>query len=221
MRDRSFCDVLEDQEFARLAAIVAGRSYNAREAIIREGDDAEWLFNIISGKVKIYRSMSDGRIQIFGFLSEGDFMGIPTTSHYRFSAEALTPIEVCVFPRQSFDRLRTECPNLERRLFEIARNEVAAARDHMVLLGRKTAREKVATFLVEQATRRKCDHELSPAISLPMTRVEIADYVGLTMETVSRTLGSLRDEGLIILQSADRILLERLPELARIAAGDA
>lgn len=220
VRDRSFCGVLEGHEFARLAAIVTSRSFDARQSIVHEGDEAEVLLNVISGTVKIYRALPDGRVQIVGFLSEGDFMGVPATRRYGVSAEAITPVEMCAFPRRSFDRLLNEFPTLERRLFELSTNEVAAARDHMLLLGRKTARERVASFLVAMADKPSCAHVSSPSVALPMTRAEIADYLGLTMETVSRTLTSLRNEGVIVSSPPDRLVLAQLEKLRQIAAGD-
>src|SRR5262245_13047224 len=219
VRSISFCDALEDQEFSRLSAIVSSRPFEGRQTIVQEGDPAEWLFNVVSGTVKLYRTLPDGRTQIVGFLGEGDFMGIPAATEYAVSAEAVTPVETCLFPRRAFDRLLADSPTLERRLFELARNEVVAARDHMLLLGRKTAREKVASFLTALAARPQCAHTPTPCVDLPMTRTEIADYLGLTIETVSRTISRFRDEGLVVLQTSDRVLLAKLDALRDIAAG--
>lgn len=215
VRSLSFCDVLEGQEFARLAAIVTGRTFARHQTIIQEGDRADWLFNIISGTVKLYGTLPDGRVQIVGFLSEGDFVGVPAADAYTLSAEALTPVEACVFPRRSFDRLLAECPALEHRLFDLSRSEVASAREHMLLLGRKTARERVATFLLSEL--RKPD---ATDISLPMSRSEIADYLGLTMETVSRTLSAFTRQGLIALNGPERVRLTQADRLRAIAAGE-
>ncbi len=220
MRGRSFCSALAGREFARLAAIVTSRSYGARQMIVQEGDQAEFLLNIVSGTVKLYRALPDGRVQIVGFLGEGDFLGVPATRCYAVSAEAVTPTEMCVFPQRSFDRLLNECPALERRLFELARTEVAASRDHMLLLGRKTARERVASFLVAIVDKAQCARATSPCITLPMARTEIADYLGLTMETVSRTITSLRNEGVIAVQSPGHVDVLRPDTLRQIASGE-
>jgi CRP/FNR family transcriptional regulator, anaerobic regulatory protein len=221
-RTLSFCNVLEDQEFERLSAIVSARAFEMGQTIVQEGDEAEYLLNVTSGTLKIFRALPDGRIQIVGFLNEGDFLGVPATSAYAVSAEAVTPVEMCAFPRRSFDRLLNEYPTLERRLFELATNEVAAARDHMLLLGRKTARERVASFLLTMAQKRPCGHGAGAEsrVSLPMARTEIADYLGLTIETVSRTLSALRKENIIALESANELVLSRLDALRLIAAGD-
>lgn len=215
VRAQSFCSVLEGQEFARLSAIVTGRAFARHQTIVQEGDRADWLFNIVAGAVKLYRTMPDGRVQIVGFLSEGDFVGIPVSDIYALSAEALTPVELCVFPRRSFDRLLAECPALEHRLFDLARTEVAAARDHMLLLGRKSARERLATFLLNELRQPEAID-----IFLPMSRIEIADYLGLTMETVSRTLSALTRQGLIALTGSDRVRLMQIDRLRALAAGE-
>ncbi len=214
--------MLDEQEFARLSAIVSGRAFGTGQTIVQEGDEAVLLLNVTSGTVKIFRALPDGRVQIVGFLNEGDFLGVPATSTYAVSAEAVTPVEMCAFPRRSFDRLLTEYPTLERRLFELATNEVAAARDHMLLLGRKTARERVASFLLTMAQKAPCGHNAAtpPRVHLPMARTEIADYLGLTIETVSRTLTAMRKENIIALESANEVVLSRPDALRHIAAGD-
>jgi CRP/FNR family transcriptional regulator len=218
-RARSFCDVLKGQEFQQLAAIVLSRTVAPRRTIIQEGDDAQFLMNVVSGTVKVFRALPDGRAQIIGFLSEGDFLGMPPADVYAASAESITAVELCSFPRRAFARLLKEYPTLEHRLFDLASNEIAAAHDHILLLGRKTARERIASFLVQMASKPSCEHTSEPCLKLAMTRAEIADYLGLTMETVSRMLTAFRREGLILRQSPERLVLKRPDALARIAAG--
>ena len=218
-RAQSFCDVLKGQEFQQLAAIVLSHSYEPRQTIVQEGDPADFLMNVIAGTVKIFRALPDGRTQIIGFLSEGDFMGMPPGHTYEVSAESVTAVEICNFPRRSFERLLKEYPTLERRLFDLASNEIAAAHDHMLLLGRKTARERVASFLIQRSSKPPCAHGSEPCAELPMTRAEVADFLGLTMETVSRTLTAFRRERLITAGSHDQFLLTGFEDLKRIAGG--
>jgi CRP/FNR family transcriptional regulator len=223
-QDASFCGALEGQAHGRLAAIVTGRSYPARQTIVQEGESAEWLFNVLSGTVKLFRTLPDGRVQIIGFLGEGDFMGLPPAGLYEVSAETVTPVDVCVFPKRSFDRLLGESQALEHRLFAMSRDEVVAAQNHMLLLGRKTAQERVATFLVARVKQPRCGRSVAlldtaPWIDLPMSRMEIADYLGLTMETVSRAFSKFKHQGLIALDGPDRVQLMRLDRLREIAAG--
>ena len=220
-RPYSFCDVLEGQEFQRLAAIAMGRNFTPRQTIVDEGQEVDHVINIVSGTVKLVRSLSNGRVQIVGFLKRGDFLGIPPGGAYTVGAEAVTPVEVCTFSRPAFERVLNEFPTLERRLFELASNEIASARDHLLLLGRKTARERVATFLNQMVSKAQCGHTGAPCIELPMTRVEIADYLGMTMETVSRTLNAFRTDGLIAMPSPTELTLKRADKLRDIAEGEA
>lgn len=177
------------------------------------------MINVVSGALKIYRTLPDGRVQIIGFLGPGDFIGTSYSLQgtHNVSAEALTASRVCSFPRRAFQELMSRSPALGRRLFDMTSNEVLAARNHLVLLGRKTARERVASFLVGMMRR---THAISEegVLSLPMTRQEIADYLGITMETVSRTLSAFRAEGLIDSNSATQLKI-RSPALLEAVAG--
>ena len=219
-RSQSFCAALKGQEFQQLAAISSSRSFEPRTTIVQEGDAADSLLNIVSGTVKVFRALPDGRTQVLGFLGEGDFMGMPPSNVYSVSAEAVTPVKVCNFPRHSFERLLRDAPPLERELFQRASSEIAEAHDHMLLLGRKTARERVASFLVRMASRWSNTQSAVPSIELAMTRAEIADYLGLTMETVSRTLTAFRGQNLISFDGPDRLQLSNLNRLQQLAAGD-
>lgn len=176
------------------------------------------MINVVSGALKLYRTLPDGRVQVIGFLGPGDFIGTPYSLQgtYNVSAEALTASRVCSFPRRAFQDLMASSPALERRLFDMTSNEVLAAQNHLVLLGRKTARERVASFLIGMMRRPHAVGE-ERLLSLPMTRQEIADYLGITMETVSRTLSAFRSEGLIDLNSATELKI-RLPALLEAVA---
>jgi CRP/FNR family transcriptional regulator len=220
-RAESFCDVLEPQEFQRLAAMSLTRRFEPGQTIVEEGQPADFLINVTSGMVKLFRTLSDGRIQIVGFLQRGDFLGVPMGGTYSIGAEAITPVDTCNFSRPPFERMLAEIPTLERRLFEIASTDVAAARDHLLLLGRKTARERVATFLNLMVAKARCGHASMPCIELPMTRMEIADYLGMTMETVSRVIGAFRNERLIAMKSPTEVTLLKPATLKQIAEGEA
>jgi CRP/FNR family transcriptional regulator len=217
----SFCDVLEPQEFQRLAAMSLTRHFEPSQTIVEEGQPADFLINVTAGTVKLLRTLSDGRIQIVGFLKRGDFLGVPVRGVYSVGAEAVTPVDTCNFSRPPFERMLVEIPTLERRLFELASTEVAAARDHLLLLGRKTARERVATFLNLIVVKARCAQGPNLCIELPMTRIEIADYLGMTMETVSRVFGAFRNEGLIAMKSPTDVTLLKPETLKKIAEGEA
>jgi CRP/FNR family transcriptional regulator len=217
VRVLSLCDALDESDLPRLAAISSSISIRPHQTIVREGDPADYLFNLTDGTVKLYKLLPDGRQQITGFLFPGDFLGLPAAGRYAYSAEAVTEVTFCRFDRKKLDHLLEDFPRMERRLLGIASNELAAAQDQMLLLGRKTAREKVASFLLTIARRGGRPGTPDSPLLLPMTRTEIADYLGLTIETVSRTLTRFRKEGLIALPALDHVVLADRPALARLA----
>lgn len=197
IRDMSICAVLDGNELARLASIARTLSLKPHQTIVDEAEAAEFLFNITGGAVKLYKLLPDGRRQITGFLFEGDFLGIALNDQYAYTAEAVTDVTLCRFPRTRFEALLDEFPKLEKRLLGVASNELAQAQDQMLLLGRKTAREKVVSFLLSLSRRAERRNADPSPVAIPMSRSDIADYLGLTTETVSRTFTSLKSSGVI------------------------
>lgn len=174
--------------------------------------------------MKIYKLLGDGRRQVTGFLFAGDFLGLIHNEAYAYSAEALAPTKLCRFPRRKLEALLDEMPNLEQRLLVMASHELAAAQDQMMLLGRKSARERVVSFILmlsNSAARRGAARRGRPGdpVLLPMSRSDIADYLGLTVETVSRTFTRLKKQGLIELLDEKRIRLAKRQALREIADG--
>ncbi len=173
---------------------------------------------LANGSLKIYTLLADGRRQITGFMFPGDFLGISIDDEYAFTAEALVKAELWWFTRDAFDRFVEANPAVERELYRLAAHELAAAQAQMVLLGRKTAAERLASFFLSLLERQELvDCHTHTEFDLPMSRLDIADYLGLTKETVSRMLAQLRDRRLIRLASQDRIeILDRdgLKEMA-------
>ena len=218
IRGQTFCSALNDDELERLQSIVTQFRVAPGQHLFHEGDEAENVFNILSGVVKLYKLLPDGRRQITGFLYAGDFLGF-AAGVFSYSAEAVSGIVVCRFVRHQLYRLFDEFPKLENRLLGIATDELAAAQDQMLLLGRKTAVEKLASFLVNLARRMKIESEPNNTVPLPMPRGGIADYLGLTVETLSRTLSKLAREELIALPSVYRVTLLRPDDLQEIAEG--
>jgi CRP/FNR family transcriptional regulator len=218
-RDFSACAPLDAEEQKRLVAIMHTLEAEAGKTIIDESEPANYVFNLTSGAVKIYKLLPDGRRQITGFLFAGDFLGLTHNETYAYTAEALTPTRMCRFPRQKLEALLTELPKLERRLLGMASHELAAAQDQMMLLGRKSARERLVSFLLmlsDGAARHGLPNDPVP---LPMSRTDIADYLGLTIETVSRTVSRLRNDRLIQLLDERRVRLTNVGALREIAAG--
>jgi CRP/FNR family transcriptional regulator len=219
-RGRSVCSVLDHQDLHRLATAGTVIEIDAGHTFITEGDPADHFFNITHGTAKLYKLLPDGRRQITGFSHSGDFLGLAVSHNYAFSAEALEPLRFCRFTRKALRAVLDDFPAMEKRLLEVASQELVMAQEQMLLLGRKTARERVASFLLDQERlhRPRDDGQPEP-IRLPMTRGDIADYLGLTIETVSRTFTRLKTEGLIALPAIDRVALLDREGLAIMADG--
>lgn len=219
VRGFTFCSVLSDDELACIQAIVRQLRLASAQLLFQEGDDADTVFNVIHGIIKLYKLLPDGRRQITGFLFAGDFLGIAASGTYSHSAEAVADVTLCRFPRRQLYRLFDRFPKLEGRLLGIATDELTAAQDQMLLLGRKTASEKLSSFLLALARRSGVTGDAQDPVHVPMTRADVADYLGLTVETVSRTLGRLKRAGLIEIPDAHRVVLVRRDELEEIAEG--
>lgn len=173
--------------------------------------------NITSGTVRLSRLLHDGRRQVMGFLFPGDFIGLTRRDSFAFSAEAITDTDSCNFALDDLDTLSEDNPRLQRKLYEMACSELDAAQEQMLLLGRKSALERVASFLLEVRQRQLRQGDDESRITLSMTRGDIADYLGLTLETVSRSFSRLRQEKVIEIRETYRVALldcRRLQELS-------
>jgi len=218
-REFSACASLTSEEQKRLAAIMRTINVDPHRPIFDEADPAEYVYTITVGAVKVYKLLGDGRRQITGFLFAGDFLGLTHNEVYAYSAEALVPARLCRFPRRRLEALLAEIPHLEERLLAMASHELAAAQDQMMLLGRKSARERVVSFILmlfNSATRHGGPGN---PVFLAMSRGDIADYLGLTTETVSRTVTLLKKQGLVELLDDRRIRLANMSALREIAEG--
>jgi len=187
-------DQFEMREFEHLSRRV---HFDTCETVFAQEDSSSFFYNLLDGVMRLYKLLPDGRRQIVGFALPGDFVGMTTEERHGFSADAIGPVTVCQFAKAPFARFSDDKPNLLRRMNELAVQELNQARDHMVLLGRRSAEEKVATFLVGWRDRLVDLRGPSNMVPLPMSRQDIADYLGLTIETVSRTFTKLEREGII------------------------
>lgn len=215
-RGQSVCSAIDDDDLARLAMHSQHLSISVGQSFIDQDEPARDFFIVTSGHAKLFTLMPDGRRQITGFAGQGQFLGLAVAEDYSFTAEALTPLNLCRFSHEGMALLTAQFPALEQRLLTEASRELVAAHGRMLLLGRKTARERLASFLIERGA--ECPRQ--DTITLPMTRTDIADYLGLTIETVSRTLNALRRGGLIDIDHITRIRLQDREALRALAAGE-
>lgn len=216
----SVCNSLGGDDLAGLDAIAEQIRLGAGETLMRQGDPAVHVFNITSGSVRVFKLLADGRRQITGFLFAGDFVGLATGEDYAFSAEAIEAATLCRFRKADYRALIRERPSLEAALLDRATHELAAAQNQMLLLGRKTAQERIASFLLDLPERDPARPSVPGQVRLPMTRSEIADYLGLTIETVSRVLTKLKTAGVIRLTSLHELSVLKPEGLRDIAEGE-
>jgi CRP/FNR family transcriptional regulator, anaerobic regulatory protein len=204
IRHRAVCARCETDELVRLEQIKYYRSYQAGQTVIWSGDRMDFVASVVTGIATLTQTMEDGRRQMVGLLLPSDFVGRPGRSTAAYDVTATTDLVMCCFRKKPFEELMVSTPHIGQRLLEMTLDELDAAREWMLLLGRKTAREKIASLLAIIA-RRDASLQLRKAkgsivFDLPLTREEMADYLGLTLETVSRQISALRKDGVIELE---------------------
>lgn len=199
---------------AELARLGTTQVLAKGEEVFAEGDAAEFFYKVVSGTIRTYKLLSDGRRQIGAFHLAGDVFGLDAGSIHRLTAEAITDTTVRLVKRRNLEAAAGSNVEVAHNLWTITANGLRHAEDHMLLLGRKTAMEKVATFLLEM------DRRLAKTgmMALPMCRRDIGDYLGLTLETVSRALSQLSDQGVLVFSSARQIVLRNRQRLADMDA---
>ena len=188
------CDPRELAELKRLATPVR---FAGGQTIFSEGDPARNAFGLSRGVVRLYRLLPDGRRQVVAFAFPGDFLAMPLADRFSFSADAVGEVGVCKFPREQLKLLIQNSPNIMRLLVEFAARELQSAQDQLTLLGNSSAEERVAAFLVNWRKRSARIVPVSQAVPLPMRRQDIADFLGLKLETISRTFAKLEQRDVI------------------------
>lgn len=221
IRHRAVCARCAPTELEQLNAIKYYKSYPAGQTIALSGQENDFVASVVSGVATLTGGMEDGRTQVVGLLLASDFIGRPGRPSVAHDVTATTDVTLCCFQREPFEKMLVELPHVRERLLEMALDELDAAREWMLLLGRKTAREKVASFLM-LVVRRSSHPEASSLgeptrIELPLSRETIANFLGLTIETVSRQLTALRKEGLIDLDGNRTVHIEEPDALAEVA----
>ena len=219
VRHVSICGVLASDELRTFRQSGTTVRHGAGATIFFEGDPADSVYTLTSGTLRLSKLLPDGRRQIAGFIFPGDFLGLTMEDEHAFTAEAITEAELCRFPRRRFDAFLDEHPHLERRLYLLAAHELAAARQQVVLLGRKTAAERVISFLLMLASRCRKEGGVADRVVLPMSRSDIADYLGLRIETVSRELSALKAARLVQMTDTHTVRLLDPDQLEALAEG--
>jgi len=191
------------------------RSFARNEEIFAEGDPGDCWFKVVSGAVRVCKLMADGRRHIAEFYFAGDCFGLDNLPERLFSAEAVSDTIVMRLPRRATERLIDESPKLSRCLRDMTMRDLANAQIRLLLLGRMSAPERVATFLLDMFDRR----DATRALDLPMSRNDIADYLGLTIETVCRVLSAFKRDGAIDIPTPHRIVLRNRAALAALGEG--
>ena len=223
IRHRGLCSAANPEALAELGRIANTHHYTIGQTIISEGVAVDFVANVVSGIVKLTKTMPDGRQQIVGLLFPSDFVGRVFAKSWEFSAEAASDVELCRLNRKAFEAIADRHPDLKQRLLASTLDELDAAREWMLLLGCKSADEKVASFLmllVRRSIDMRCGPEaqpVDPIFELPVNRADIAGYLGMTVETVSRQISRLKAEGIIELIDLHHYTVPDLNRLADLA----
>ena len=224
IRHRAVCARCETDELAQMEQIKYYRSYQAGQTIIWSGDRMEFVGSVVTGIATLAQTMEDGRRQMVGLLLPSDFVGRPGRDTAAFDVTATTDVMMCCFRKKPFEAMMAATPHIAQRLLDMTLDELDAAREWMLLLGRKTAREKIAS-LIAIIARREAALQVRLAkgmltVDLPLTREEMADYLGLTLETVSRQISALKKDGVIIVEGNRHVSIPDLDRLLEEAGDD-
>jgi CRP/FNR family transcriptional regulator len=219
IRHKGLCGAIPQEGVDKLNSIAWKRGFSAGTTIFGQNERMAYVGCVVSGVVKLVKTLSDGRQQIVGLALPSDFVGRPFRADSSCWAEAATEVRLCTFAKPQFEGLIGEVPEVEHWLLKTALDDLDAARERILLLGRKTAEQRVASLLLEFAER------LAPSpaagricsFDLPLSRTEMADFLGLSLETVSRQVGKLRTRGVIAVRGTRRIDVLKPDALAAAA----
>lgn len=224
IRHRAVCARCDADELEALDSIKYYRSYEAGQPVVWSGDHMNFVGSVVSGIATLTQTMEDGRTQMVGLLLPSDFVGRPGREGSAYDVVATTDLVMCCFRKKPFEELMASTPHIAHRLLEMTLDELDAAREWMLVLGRKTAREKIASLLSIIARRdASLDQDpVSGAVSfdLKLTREAMADYLGLTLETVSRQVSALRKDGVIELEGKRHVTVPDMRRLIEEAGDD-
>lgn len=217
LRAGSLCGAIGDEGLRHLASVASAGIAQPGRLLIEEGKPANDFYTITAGTTRLFKLLPDGRRQITRFAGAGYFLGLVGSDTHAFSAEAIGALRYCRFSRHELHGLMDEFPALMQWLMRFAAHELALAQEQMLLLGRKSADERLASFLAMRC--REAMPGMRQRLVLPMTRGDIADHLGLTIETVSRALSLLKAAGIIAIHAATEIVILEPDRLTTLAAG--
>ncbi|EEW26974.1 transcriptional regulator FnrL [Rhodobacter ferrooxidans] len=224
IRHRAVCARCDADELGKLEQIKFYRSYQAGQPVIWSGDRMDFVGSVVTGIATLTQTMEDGRRQMVGLLLPSDFVGRPGRASAAYDVTATTDLVMCCFRKKPFEEMMLATPHIGQRLLEMTLDELDAAREWMLLLGRKTAREKIASLLAIIARRDAALKLRSPkgalVFDLPLTREEMADYLGLTLETVSRQVSALKRDDVISLEGNRHVTVPDFDRLLEEAGDD-
>lgn len=225
IRHRAVCARCETDELEHLDAIKYYRRYEAGQTIVWAADKMDFVASVVEGVASLTQTMEDGRRQMVGLLLPSDFLGRPNRETVSYDVTAATDVTLCCFRRKPFQDLIQSNPHVSQRLLEMTLDELDAAREWMLLLGRKTAREKISSFLSiiarRDASLKNLPKRAEVTFDLPLTREAMADYLGLTLETVSRQMSALKRDGVISLKGKRHIVVPDFDRLTHETGDDA
>lgn len=224
IRHRAVCARCDADELALLEDIKYYRSFSAGQTIMWSGDRMDFVASVVSGVAALTQTMEDGRTQMVGLLLPSDFVGRPGRERATYTVSATSDLVMCCFRRKPFENMINSTPHIAHRLLEMTLDELDAAREWMLVLGRKTAREKIASLLAIIARRDAILAQNSDlnrlSFDLPLTREAMSDYLGLTLETVSRQVTALKKDGVIVLEGKRRVIVPDMDRLMEEAGDD-
>lgn len=224
IRHRAVCSRCEAEELKVLEGFKYYRSFEAGQTVVWSGDQMDFVGSVVSGIATLTQTMEDGRTQMVGLLLPSDFVGRPGRNGVAYDVVATTDLVMCCFRKKPFEDMMDTTPHLAHRLLEMTLDELDAAREWMLVLGRKTAREKIASLLTIVARRDVTRGPGAPlgtvVFDLPLTREAMADYLGLTLETVSRQISALKRDGVIKLEGKRHVTVPDFSVLVEEAGDD-
>jgi len=218
IRSYSFCRCLLEGQLKEFSKVSCEKNFKDKQNIFLQQDEATSLYNITEGNVKIYQLLDDGRIQIIGFLYPGDFFGSYKNGKYNYSADSIGDVRTCVFEQKKLDDYLERNVTLAKELLNQTSHELTLAQDRMSVLGKLDAIERLSKFILNISLQRKRIGWQNNPISIPMSRQDIADYLGLTIETVSREISKLKSTNIIKVISSKQIFINDMAKLTNLSS---